>query len=105
VAIFYRIVKTNPPMATDLPSDREAGRQQSEAALLRLWDGRSVFDSEEGARRMAQRFPVIGSFIAMLDIREGTEIQAERTLRTPGHHTLWGDTDDILKCVVSVVPV
>ena len=64
-----------------------------------------MFDSVDGARRMAQRFPVIGSFIAMLDIPEGTDIEAERTLRRPGHYTLWGHSDAILNCVVSVVPV
>ena len=64
-----------------------------------------MFDTEDTAREVAMRFPVIGSYIATLDIIEGGAISAERTLRRPGHYTLWGDAAAILERVVSIVPV
>jgi hypothetical protein len=105
MATFYRIVRTDPPTVTDFLTDRQAGRQPPSPHLLRLWDGRSVFDTEDTAREVAMRFPVIGSYIATLDIIEGGAISAERTLRRPGHYTLWGDAAAILERVVSIVPV
>ncbi|MGH2588496.1 MAG: hypothetical protein ACRDJE_26540 [Dehalococcoidia bacterium] len=105
MATFYRIVKTNPPTVTDFLTDRQARRRPPPLEVLRLWDGRSVFDSEAIARDVALRFPVIGSYIAALDIAEDGTIVAERTLRRPGHYTLWGDTAAILARVVAVVPV
>ena len=71
----------------------------------RLWTGISVFDSEEGAREMARRFPTLGAFIAALRIPANAPIRAERTTATPGHFTLWGQPDDILSCVIEVVHV
>ena len=85
---FYRIVRTNPPTLADFCSDRVAGRRQPPPALRHLWEGFSAFDTEEGARRMAQRFPAIGAFVAAFEVPDEPGFRAERTLSTPGHYTV-----------------
>ena len=103
---FYRVVKTNPPTLADFRSDKERGKAQpSTPELARLWDGLSVADSEDRVRKMVQRFPAMGSFIAAIAVPEHGAIRYERTVRRPGHYTLWGDAAAILERVQSVTPV
>jgi hypothetical protein len=49
--------------------------------------------------------PALGGFIAAVDLPERGPIRYERTLRSSGHHTVWGDAALLLSRVVSVVPV
>jgi len=74
-------------------------------AARRLWDGLSMTDTRERAAMLQRRFPQLGAFIAVLDIATNGEIRVERTLREPGHHTIWGDPDELLRCVVAVTPI
>jgi hypothetical protein len=104
--IFYRVTMTDPPTVADFRSDKERGRPAPRTPeLLLLWDGLSVMDSEAGAREIARRFPANGSFIAALDISDDGAIRYMRTLRRPGHYTLWGDANAILARIQSVVTV
>lgn len=74
--------------------------------LLRCWDAISVFEGEEQARRKAIGRPWLGNaFIARLEIPEQASVRCERTFRTSGHYTLWGSPEDLMRWVVSVVPV
>ena len=103
---FYRVTMTDPPTVADFRSDKERGRPAPRTPeLLPLWDGLSVLDSEAGAREIGRRFPANGSFIAVLDIPDDGAIRYRRTLRRPGHFTLWGDAAAILARVQFVVTV
>ena len=68
---FYRIVKTNPPLASHFLSFQAEGKlpPNNDPDILRRWDGISVYDSEEGARRTVRRRPYIGAYIAEYDLR------------------------------------
>ena len=106
MATFYRIVQTNPPREADFLSDKEQGRTPRSEAHQRLWDGISVYATEQQARNKAHDFPVIGQYIAQLHIPDQAPVRIERTLRrSRGHHTLWADPTYLLDCVVVVVLV
>ena len=51
---------------------------------------------------MARRYPKLGRLLAVLDIPEGGRIIYDKT-RGPGHYTLWGEPQDMLDLVVSIV--
>jgi hypothetical protein len=102
---FFRVVQSDPPTLADFNSDEARGLSKPvPAELARMWDGLSVMDSEERARRLARRFG-LGNFIAAVRVEEGGPIRYERTLHRRGHHTLWGDPAAMLERVQSVVPV
>jgi len=103
---FYRVVVTDPPTEADFLSDRARGKPPPRTPeLLRLWDGLSVMDTEEGAREIARNFPANGAFIAALAIPNNSPIRYERTLRRPGHYTIWGEAAALLDRVEWVTPV
>lgn len=105
---LYRVVKSDPPMRTDFTSNAALGRPLrpgSSAEARRLWDGLSVTDTPEGASKLQRRFPQLGAYIAVLDIPMDGQIRVERTLRETGHHTVWGDSGELLRCVVAIVPI
>jgi len=108
---FYRIVKHDPPNRRDFLSNRATRgepRPDLPIHLRRLWDGLSVHDSLEQARRQAREAPWLGTRIAVLVVPEGAEagLRWERTIpNNPGHYTLWGDPDDLLRQVERVVPI
>ena len=73
--------------------------------MLRLWDGISVYNSEERARRRAQTAPHQGTYIAVMRFATEGAVRFERTTASRGHFTLWGDPSTLLTTVISVVPV
>lgn len=103
---LYRIVRANPPTITDFLSDDARGRgtPSDPPEIRRLRTGRSVFATEAQARRRARTFPMLGQYIARLEIPEDSPVQVERTLGA-GHHTIWGEPDLLLAYVAAVVPV
>ena len=104
--IFYRIVLTDPPTLYDFQSNRERGRAlPTDPEERQLWDGLSVYATETQAHRKARAVPALGGFIAAVDVPEGGSIRYERTLRSSGHHTLWGDAALLLRRVGSVMSV
>ncbi len=105
---LYRIVLADPPTLADFTSKAEAGVPLPRALgpeAIRLWDGISVFATESQARRAARRYPLLGSFITRLSVPTIPGVRYERTLGTPGHYTLWGDSALLLACVVGVTRV
>ena len=102
---FYRVVKANPPGIRDFLSGKILDRTPpADPNLLPLWDGISVFDTEDRARQRALRVPSLGEYIAAMEIPDDGSIRYERSLNRPGHYTLWADADALLALVVSVVP-
>jgi hypothetical protein len=68
-------------------------------------EGVSVFATIRQARRNARSFPGHGGYIAELAIPDDAPVTVEHTGRQPGHHTLWGEPNVLLRCVLTVVPV
>lgn len=104
---FHRITQTDPPTRDDFTSDAAQGIEppDDDPVHASLHDGISVFATEQQARKKAQAFPFLGSFIARLEIPDDAPVRIERTLSSRGHHTMWGNPDDLRRYVVSVVPV
>jgi hypothetical protein len=104
---FYRITRRNPPRSRDFWSNARKGRRPTSESpqFLRLWEGVSVYDSEEWAREQALGLPAMGGFIAALRIVCGDRIRCEQTGRDPHHFTLWGEPEILIGCIVSVVRV
>jgi hypothetical protein len=107
VRTFFRIVRTDPPTLADFTSPTLRGKMPptDDPEALRLAGGISVFRTEAQARRHARRMPMLGAYLAEVAIPSGAPVHSERTLRTPGHHTLWGTPAFLLACVSRVVAV
>ena len=108
---FYRITRTDPPTRADFLSNAAKGRVLRDAnpseEARRCWAGVSVSETLEQAGALARALPRLGSYIVRLDIPDDAPLRSERTfMRNTGHHTLWGDPDTFLACVVrgSTVP-
>jgi hypothetical protein len=109
---FHRITKHDPPEREDFMSSAARGdpAPDDDPQRAALHDGISTFATEQQARKkvlgMRERGHNLGDYIARLEIPDDAPgVRIERTLRTPGHHTIWADPDELLKCVVSIVPV
>lgn len=104
--VFYRIALTNPPSVDDFLSDKARGEPPPpDPNHYHLWDGISVFNTETQARNKGRDYPFLGSFIAQLDIPDNAPVRWARTLRTPGHHSVWGDPTYLLGCVARIALV
>ena len=101
---FYRVVATDPPTRRDFLSHQALGKPLREASERELWTGVSVQSTEQQARHRA-KLPGFGRYIAELWIRDTDSIRWRRTGRQSGHHTVWGEPDALLACVVRTVPV
>jgi hypothetical protein len=80
------------------------GKSLRDERQRELWSGVSVQATEAQARGRA-KLPTLGRFIAELSVADDGPIVWKRTGDKPGHHTLWGDPDDLLDCVVRTFPV
>jgi hypothetical protein len=102
--ILHRIVLTDPPTLADFTSDESMGLPPADddPSRLRLRSGISVYATENQARRKALDYPRLGEHIAVLDVPNLGPLRFERTTRSRGHYTLWGDPDEIHRCVVAV---
>src|SRR6185437_12369500 len=103
---FYRTVKNNPPARDDFLSYERLGKPMPRSEeQIRRWRGVSTFETPDQARRIAANNPGQGAFIAVVAIPADGRITYERTGKTTGHYTLWGDPDEMVRCVISVMPV
>jgi len=107
VPTFYRIVKSDPPNVQDFTSNKAQGKAPRgiERDEPSIWAGLSMYDRENEARGQARRIPKLGSFLARLEITESDSIQVRQTGGNPAHHTIWGDPQQLLTCVVAVLAV
>lgn len=103
---LYRTVKNNPPTRDDFLSYERLGKPMPKnEEQIRRWRGVSTFEILAQARRIAVSNPGQGEFIAEVAIPADGRITYERTGKNAGHYTVWGDADEIVRCVISVVPV
>ncbi len=70
-----------------------------------MWDGISVYDSEDSAGRQVRRYRRLGREIAVVEVADARAIRAERTTGSAGLHTVWGDAAALLACVRMTLPV
>lgn len=105
--ILYRVVKRNPPIEEDFFSPARLGRplHRDTPALRRSWEGVSAADTESAARGLARRFPMMGAYIAVLDVPEDGSIQFEQTGADAHHFDLWAEPHELLARVVATVSV
>lgn len=68
------------------------------------WSGISVYGTLVQAQKKARQYPSKGKLIAELEIDEGSSIRYARTGSAHSHYTLYGAIDDLLRCVVAVLP-
>jgi hypothetical protein len=107
---FYRIVHTATKEGLPIEDFMSNKALDEEPPVnpehLRLFDGISVYATEQQARNKATAFPRLGRFIAAVEVEDGAPVHVERTLpKSRGHYTLWGAPEEIRRRVVSVVPV
>jgi len=104
---FFRVTRSNPPTLSDFLSNTGKRRRppRRDAETLRLWDGISVFDSEDSARQQVQRIPAIGGFIAAIHVPTAGPVHYEQTGNDRHHHTIWADAVYLYERVISVVSV
>lgn len=104
--VLYRIVQSDPPTISDLTPNDRRGRSQRDLTPeeTRLLSGISLYATEAQARRNAKKYPRLGRYIAVVSIPDEAPVRVERT-RGPGHHTIWGDPEYLLNCVVQVAAV
>ena len=100
---FYRIVYTNPPTLWDFMSALARGLPEPHDPERRaVWDGLSVNSTATQARRRRRTSPGLGTFMAVLRVPTDGSIRFARTLRSEGHHTIWGDPSELFALVVSI---
>jgi hypothetical protein len=103
---FYRTIKGPEPTRDDFLSDEMRGNDPPRSPdKMKYWQGFSAFDSWDNARAVARRFRSQGDHIAEVTIPAYGAITYERWGRNAGHHTIWGDPDDLLVRVTAIQPV
>ena len=105
--IFYRIVKSAPPTLRDFTSKMELGLvgPHPDDYTAYLESGISTYRTLAQARRKARAFPSLGAFVVAIAIEDGAPIRWERTTRSAGHHTLWGEPAEIAARAGPPIPV
>ncbi len=104
---FFRLVSSNPATIADVLSKQALGEplREDTAENRRLWSGISVYATEAQARRKGRASPVLGQFIARIELPDDPPIKFERTTASSGHRTLWGEASVILQCITHIVTV
>jgi hypothetical protein len=104
---FYRVTRSNPPSPRDFFSNVTKRRRPPayDQETLRLWAGISMFDTLERAQERARHLPVMGAFIAEVQIPDNGPVYFEQTGTDPHHYTIWGDPMVLLDAVIMVILV
>ena len=101
---LYRAVMANPPTAADFMSNQAKGKpRRAPIEGEAEWSGISVYNTAERCRRKAVQFG-LGEYVAELVIPGAAPIIIG-PLGKGGHCTLWGEPEQLLWCVTTVVPV
>ncbi len=106
---FFRILTAEDPTLDDFLSGAAQGDEPprtDDPLVHRMWQGISVYATETQARKKAKASR-LGDYIAELSVPVGGSIAFRRTggSRARGHHTLWGDPEELMACITRVVAV
>jgi hypothetical protein len=73
---------------------------------VRLASGLSSYATLAQALGKARAYPWLGGYIATLEVPADGLVRFERTLPgSRGHHTLWGEPEQLLRCAIAIEPV
>ena len=106
----YRIVRgadrSAPAVLDSLRSHYEHGAPPRgyERRLAVIHMGLSVFSTRAAAAAMALKWPMIGMFVAELDLEPGNGLCLADTGQ-PGHWTLWGRPLQLLSSIADILHV
>jgi len=102
---LFHIIKHAAPTSTDFLSGVQKGQKKpNDPTKERYWYGFSAFDTLEGARSLARRFPKLGDFIAEIAVIGSAGVQYEQSFGT-GHYTVWAAPDTCIQNVVRIYPI
>jgi hypothetical protein len=99
---IYRIIAGREPVLADFLSDPERGRPPV-PGHEDLHDGRSVWNTEIQARKKALALPMLGEYVAAVELPDDGPYRLQRTTSSAGHWTLWADSAWLLAQVARVV--
>jgi hypothetical protein len=102
--VFSRLVRSDPARFVDVLSKAALGEplREDTPENRRLWQGISVYATEAQARRKGRASPMLGRFIARIELPDDSPVLSERTTTSSGHHTLWGDPWIILAAIMEI---
>jgi hypothetical protein len=77
---LHRIVQGDPPSIADFTSKAQLGLPcpVPDSDVRHRWGGLSFFGTEAEARRIVRRLPMLGAFIATLEIPDAAGVNVER---------------------------
>jgi hypothetical protein len=104
----YYLLRNNPPLTDEFLSRAARGLPVSSDPVAERWaTGVSMNAASDQVRATAARFVrTRWRFIAALDLpTDGQRIQIQRTSGSLGHFTIWGDPDELQRCMVAVSPI
>jgi hypothetical protein len=103
---LHRIIRDQTPELLDFTSltDQGIAPRSDNPEVVRLNQGISCWSTEAQARRTVRKYPNLGSYIAVLQIPDDATARVERTLG-PGHHTVWGDPEELMRYVQAILLV
>jgi hypothetical protein len=108
--VVYRIVRgadrSAPAVLDSMCSHYERGAlpRGYERRLAVIHMGLSVFSTRAAASAMARKWPMIGMFVAELDLEPGNGFCLADTGQ-PGHWTMWGRPLQLLSSIADILHV
>lgn len=112
---FYRLFLGSDLTRDAFLSDQMSGVRERprDPGKVKYWEGFSVFETlaqarllaaERKARARAKGIAWPDESVAEMTIWPDSRITYERSFRSEGHYTVWGDPDECLRCVTWVFP-
>ena len=97
------MVRSNPPTIQDFLSFEVLNRPRPPGISEREWAGVSMFSDWKSLHEMLRRVRHLRTGrCAIVEIPDGAPVEVEQTFQQ-GHHTVWGDPEVLLRCVVQVI--
>jgi len=101
IRVLFRIAKHDPPTEEDFQPSRPLPSDDEETKRLR--SGVSMWATQQQARNKARAMAWLGYVIARVTIPDSATV--ERTTRSRGHHTVWGDAKVLAAGVIDTTDV
>jgi hypothetical protein len=104
----YRLLEHLEPSLDDFTSMKDKGQEprKPDRYGLRLYSGLSTYKTEEQARSLDSRSPVLGfQAVAKLHISPDAAATIEFDTSRNGHCTLWSEPAELLGLIQEVLPL